>query len=966
MDTAGPAQGQFDFYAEKLREKYAKNGEREAGEIFRRVARGLAAAEEQGRRAHFERRFLETMQAGFYPAGRIASACGTGLDATLINCFVQPVGDALSADEVPGKPGIFQALAEAAETMRRGGGVGYDFSRLRPRGARVRTTQSRASGPISFMRVFDRMCETVESAGTRRGAQMGILRVDHPDIREFVAAKDIRAAARRLREAGFEGAELEQQLQALRSLSNFNISVAVTDDFMRCVEQGGDFELVHAAEPDLQEHAQAYRRDDGLWVYRRIAARELWDLMMRTTYETADPGIVFIDQMNRDNNLYYAEAIEATNPCGEQPLPDYGCCCLGSVNLAMFVEAPFGAQARFDETRLGEVIATAVRMLDNVLEVTWWPLPQQQREAQAKRRIGLGFTGLASAMAMLRLRYGSAEANAFAAQVAQALRDQAYRSSIELAQERGAFPLFEAEKYLAGGFARRLPEAIREGIARHGLRNSHLLSIAPTGTISLTFGQNVSSGIEPPFAWHYRRRSRDREGQVQSYEVQDFGYRSYVAAGGDSGHLPDYFVNAQTLRAADHLAVQAAVQPYIDSSISKTVNCPADYPFADFKDLYLQAWKLGLKGCTTYRPNDVTGAVLVVAPPEAPGRVLEPPDSDRRVRLTAVPQPALASLRWPGRPDTPGGNPSVTYMVGDGATRFAVFIGHFTDDTHHPFEVWVNGAEQPRGLGATAKLLSMDMRSNDHAWLLRKLDSLIKTGGLPITVAMPPRGEKVTFGSATAALAALVKYRCKELGAFERLGATPVLDALMSDEEPRTGAEGTMSWTVDLRNYATADDCVLTLKELQMPDSSRRPYSVWLAGDYPRDLDGLCRMLSLDMRVLDPAWIGEKLRKLLSYAEPVGGFMAQIPGDNRQQTYPSTVAYMAALILHRYRMLGILDDDGQPLRPMGILETRTEPAGRGDAHRVFGKQCPDCGAQAVVRSGGCDKCTNCGWVGSCG
>ena len=975
-------EGQFEFYAEVLRKKYCKGSERTADEVFQRVSKGLVQSEAEVDRPRLEELFLTTMRSGFYPAGRIASACGTEINATLINCFVQPVGDSTSTDEIPGKPGIFIAQSEAAETMRRGGGVGYNFSRLRPKGARVKGTQSRSSGPISYMRVFDRACETVESAGARRGAQMGILRIDHPDIEQFIGAKDIRQQAARLRTAGFDGSELQEMLQGLRTLSNFNISVAVTDEFMQCVVDDRDFQLVHKAEPDPSEIEGAFLRPDGLWVYRTVKARDLWDKVMRTTFETADPGIVFITRMNADNNLYYCEEIEATNPCGEQPLPDYGCCCLGSINLAEFVDNAFSDRASFDFRRLRKVVTTAVRMLDNVLDITFWPLEQQRREAHNKRRIGLGFTGLASAMAMAGLRYGSELAEKFATQVAKEMRDTAYRASVGLAKERGAFPLFDADKYLASGFASRLPDTIKEEIRRHGIRNSHLLSIAPTGTISLAFGQNVSGGIEPPFAWKYDRTVRADNGSSNKYEVQDYGYRKFIQQGGDPKHLPDHFVNSQTLAPEDHLRIQAAVQPYVDTSISKTVNCPADIAFEAFQGLYMSAWKLGLKGCTTFRPNDVTGSVLTVKSEKAEDPALsathDESDPDRRVRINTLPTLPLSSLRWTGRPLCRKGNPAMTYMVEDGDTSFAVFVGHIVNGKNHPFEAWVNGSEQPRGLGGTAKLLSMDMRSSDHGWLLRKLDALLKTKGTPIKVAMPDSEEDLVYGSPTAALAALVKYRCKELGVFDDIGETPVLNALMSPKEPKTGSGGTMSWSVDVRNYATGDRFVLTLKELLLPESadgsgttwSRRPYSVWLSGDYPRDLDGLCKMLSFDMRIIDPAWIGEKLRRLLNYKEAGAAFMAPFPGTDKHFTFPSTESYMAALILYRFKVLGILNMDGTSQRPMGLLESKDKAMGFVLAPpatpRVLGKLCPDCGVHAVAKSGGCEQCTNCGYVGSCG
>ena len=962
------------YYDSILRDKYAKGEERAAEDVYRRVARGLAQAEAPAERAQREQEFFEAMAAGFCPAGRIMSAAGTGIKATLINCFVQPVGDSV-AEVRDGRVGIYTALLQAAETMRRGGGVGYDFSSIRPRGARVSGTQSRASGPISYMRVFDRSCETVESAGARRGAQMGMLRVDHPDIREFIRAKDMRAAARRLRAAGLAGRELDEQLQSARTLANFNLSVAVTDEFMRLKAEGGELELTHPAEPDTAEHPDAYRRDDGRWVYRRVPAQQLWDEILQVTYETADPGVVFIDRYNTENNLGYCERIEATNPCGEQGLPSYGCCCLGSLNLARLVLDPFTENARLDFDRLRALVRSAVRMLDDVLETTYWPLPEQQREAQSKRRLGLGFTGLGTALMMLRIRYGSEEAVATAAEIARELRDAAYRASIDLARERGAFPLLDRDQYLARPFVQRLPEDIREGIRAHGIRNSHLLSIAPTGTISLAFGRNVTGGIEPAFAWEYTRKTRDKAGAAIEYPIQDYGYRLYLSMGGDKDQLPGYFASAQTLSPSDHLRMQAAVQPFVDSSISKTVNCPVEIGFDDFKRVYDLAYEWGCKGCTTYRPNDVTGAVLTV-PDEAsahPTLALEPLALDRRVKLDKLPAPPLASLKWPGRPDFAAGNPSWTYMVDAGpGCRFAVFVGHVDNELtgpagprgeRYPFEVWVNGAEQPRGLGATAKLLSMDMRSRDRAWLKLKLEALVRTRGNPVPVAMPPRGETVVMASPTAALARLVQLRCESLGAFAQAGTTPVLDALLSVDEPVTGTDGTMSWTVDVKNPATGDDAVLVLKELQMPDGQRRPYAVGLYGDYPRDLDGLCRLLSLDMRIVDPAWVGAKLAKLLSYPETGGSFLGRVPGAERAQLYPSTVAYLAALMLHRYRMLGILDEDGTPLRPLGVLERQPAPA-RSAA--VLGAPCPDCGAHAVVRHEGCQSCTSCGWIGNCG
>jgi len=962
-----------------LREKYLKGDESGIEDLYRRVARALASVEQPELREKYEAQFLANMHAGAIGAGRIMSAAGTDIQATLINCFVQPVGDCIQGVDDEGYPGIYEALREAAETMRRGGGVGYDFSRIRPKGARVKGTASMASGPCSYINVFDQSCSTVESAGARRGAQMGVLRIDHPDVREFITAK--RTPGR---------------------WNNFNVSVGVSDAFMRAVVEDRDWELVHRAEPgETLLKAGARQRADGQWVYQSVPARELWDTVMKSAYDFAEPGILFLDNINTDNNLNYCETIAATNPCvtadtwvmtengpcqvgnligqdfravidgrsyrlqsqgffetghkpvlslrtregyrlrltadhrvrrvarktrhsleldwieagrlqpgdeivlndhralggwngqgseaqgyliglllgdgtlkadkavlsvwapelrvvgqdgpvayarhgtagimraaeaaaatlphradfqgfqrplagrgearlasaalrdlafslglqpghktitpsieqqssafaagllrglfdadgsvqdtqdkgvsirlaqsdivllegaqrmllrlgiasrlyrdrrpaglrllpdghggqaeyatqaqhelvingdnlrvyadrigfadenkaerleqtlgayrrelnrerfiatveslqddgaetvydvtvddihafdanglvvhncGEQPLPSYGCCDLGPIILTRFVQHPFsrGGEAGFDFARFEQVVALQVRALDNVLDLTWWPLDQQQQESQSKRRIGVGFTGMGNTLTLLNLRYDSETGRLMAARIAETMRNAAYRASVELAREKGAFPLFDAEGYLkAGSFASRLPDDIQQSIRQHGIRNSHLLSIAPTGTVSLAFADNASNGIEPAFSWTYTRKKREADGSRSEYQVQDHAWRLWSELGGDPQQLPTGFVNALEMKAADHIGMMQAVQPFVDTAISKTVNVPADYPYEDFKDLYLQAWNARLKGLATYRPNSILGSVLEVTPAPA-------------------------------------------------------------------------------------------------------------------------------------------------------------------------------------------------------------------------------------------------------------------------------------------------------------------------------------------------------------
>jgi len=608
-----------------LKEKYLKPGESGVEDLYRRVARALASVEPEAERAQHEALFLENLHAGAIGAGRIMSAAGTSIQATLINCFVQPVGDCIQGVDDGGYPGIYEALREAAETMRRGGGVGYDFSRIRPRGAEVKGTASMASGPCSYINVFDQSCSTVESAGSRRGAQMGVLRIDHPDVHEFITAK--RTPGR---------------------WNNFNVSVGMPDTFMQALAEDQPWELVHKAKPGAPLIAQgAFQRADGLWVYQTVAARELWDTVMHSAYDFAEPGILFLDHINQDNNLRYCEDIAATNPCGEQPLPPYGCCDLGPIILTRFVRNPFGFNGLpdFDFEAFTKSVATQVRALDNVLDVTFWPLPQQRAESAAKRRIGVGFTGLGNALAMLSLRYDAPEGREMAARIAVHMRDAAYAASVGLAKEKGAFPKFDAAGYLAPGtFASRLPAALQQSIRANGIRNSHLLSIAPTGTVSLAFADNASNGIEPPFSWMYRRKKRESDGSTTEYAVEDHAWRLYRELGGDVDNLPGYFVSALEMSADSHIGMMEAVQPFVDTAISKTVNVPADYAYEDFKGLYQQAWRAKLKGLATYRPNAILGSVLETHADPAAVPAAAPAVDPMRAVIESRPKGALSAV----------------------------------------------------------------------------------------------------------------------------------------------------------------------------------------------------------------------------------------------------------------------------------------------------------------------------------
>jgi ribonucleoside-diphosphate reductase alpha chain len=660
-------------------------------ETWARVAGAVALAEKVENRSYWTSEFQKALaDFRFLPAGRVLAGAGSGRTVTLFNCFVMGT----VADDMTG---IFDNLKEAALTMQQGGGIGHDFSTIRPAGAAVKGVGADASGPVSFMDVWDAMCRTIMSAGSRRGAMMATLRCDHPDIEAFIEAK-----------------------RDKDRLRNFNLSVLVTDKFMAAVERDEPWDLVF----------------DGK-VYRTVSARGLWDRIMASTYAYAEPGVVFIDRINQRNNLWYAETISATNPCGEQPLPPYGACLLGSINLTKLIKAPFTAEARVDEVELDRLTRVAVRFLDNVIDVSNYPLPQQEREAKAKRRIGLGVTGLADALIMCRARYGSAESVALIERWFKAMRRAAYSASCELASEKGSFPLYDRAKFLQGQTVAGLDAELRALINAHGIRNALLTSIAPTGTISL-LAENVSSGIEPVFAYTYKRKITKPDGAQNEEVVEDYAHKLFRQLRGNEA-LPDYFVNAQELSPDSHIAVQAAAQKYVDSSISKTVNCPADISFDAFKDVYLNAYTSGCKGCTTWRPNDITGSILSL---EEPRKAAAPAP-----KLEAVPTPAAevfapaakakdGGVVYISRPlDRPEALPGTTYKVRWPESDHAIYIT--INDTvdggrRRPFEIFINSKNMEHyawTVALTRMISAVFRRGGDIAFVVEELKAVFDPRG---------------------------------------------------------------------------------------------------------------------------------------------------------------------------------------------------------------------------------------------
>jgi ribonucleoside-diphosphate reductase alpha chain len=637
---------------------------------WRRIARALASVEKKA--DHWEDKFYSALEDfKFLPAGRITAGAGTARKVTLFNCFVMgTIPDSMG--------GIFEMLKEAALTMQQGGGIGYDFSTVRPKGALVKGVAADASGPLSFMDVWDAMCRTIMSAGSRRGAMMATMRCDHPDIEDFITAK---SDAARLR--------------------MFNVSVLVTDPFMEAVKADKSWDLVFEGK-----------------VFKTVQARDLWNKIMKSTYDFAEPGVIFIDRINKANNLHYCESIAATNPCGEQPLPPYGACLLGSINLARLVKDPFDKNAKLDVDALNDLVATAVRMMDNVVDASNFPLPQQAQEAQNKRRIGLGVTGLADALLMTGQRYGSDEAAAKTDEWLHAIARASYLASVELAKEKGAFPLFDADPYLESEAMKVMDDDVRDAIRKHGIRNALLTSIAPTGTISLYAG-NVSSGIEPVFAYAYTRKVLQKDGSRTEEEVVDYAVQMWRDKFGDK-ELPDYFVNAQTLAPLDHVKMQAAAQKWIDSSISKTINCPEDIDFDAFKDVYMQAYETGCKGCTTYRPNDVTGSVLSVSETTE-----KAPEVETGAEVIYMAEPL-------DRPQTLEGN---TYKLKWPDSEHAIYVtvnDVIVNGHRRPFEVFINSKNMEHfawTVALTRMISAVFRRGGDVSFVVEELKAVFDPRG---------------------------------------------------------------------------------------------------------------------------------------------------------------------------------------------------------------------------------------------
>ncbi len=639
---------------------------------------------------------LIAMKLGLWmPAGRIQAGAGTKKHVTLMNCYVNSTLD-------DSMEGIFKGLTHNALTLRMGGGMGTDFSPLRPEFGRLGRLGDGvyASGPISFMNVWDASCTTIMSAGYRRGAMMGTLIDSHPDLPRFLRAKTAKG-----------------------TLTQFNISILISDAFMDAVRHGEDWDLYFKEPPTNKDAIGTFEDDDGTkqYIYERWDARELWDLIIRTTYEFSEPGVIFIDRINDMNNLQYCEDIHCTNPCGEQPLPPHGCCLLGAINLARLVLNPFrvegslgnGEGPKFDFDTLKAVVHIGVRFMDNVIDITKYPLPEQKAEELAKRRIGLGISGLADAMAQLGVRYGSTDSEAFTRRVMRTIAIEAYTASAELAKERGSFPLYDAEKFTARPFIKKLPAGVQGLIAANGLRNGVLLTIAPTGTTSLLYG-DISSGLEPVFRYRGKRNVLQGDGSRKAYDTENYGYRLYQSIHGTCAphELPDHMVSTDKLSVSDHIRIQAAAQEWVDASVSKTINCPEDLGFEEFMDVYNLAYDLGCKGCTTYRPSSIRGSVLedadTTTPVDGNGMGTVKPVIPKRPDILIG---KTYKISWPSLP-------SALYLT----------INRNEDDGSYPYEVFINSrsSQNAEWMTALTLMISAIMRTtNDIEFIAEELQQVV-------------------------------------------------------------------------------------------------------------------------------------------------------------------------------------------------------------------------------------------------
>ena len=562
--------------------------EKSLQQTWDRVATAAASAEKSSERKYWQQQFSDVLQNfRFLPGGRILAGAGTQHQVTLFNCFVMGIIE-------DSMPGIFTALQQGAITLQQGGGIGYDFSTLRPSGVVTKHTHSIASGPVSFMDLWDSMSAITQSTGARRGAMMATLRCDHPDIEMFIAAKADPA-----------------------KLRHFNVSVLITNDFMYAVKHNQDWPLLFPAAKlkhlidrqsvIMQRQWSGVQKPVDCLVFKWIKARKLWQQIMSAAYDYAEPGVLFIDHINAANTLYYSEQISATNPCGEIPLPAYGACNLGSLNLTQYILQPWQQRADLDWDRLIADAKIATRFLDNIIQISDYPLPKQQHQALHTRRIGLGITGLADAFVMLGVRYNSQAAITLTHSILSTLMQATWQASIELARDKKSCPAFEAKNYLKGVFVKSLPLNLRRDIKRYGIRNSHHNTIAPTGSISL-LANNVSSGIEPIFADHYQRRIRGHDNRIETLTIKDYAYREWQQQGKPG--RPPAWIDAQQLKPQDHLNIMAAVQPYVDNAVSKTIFIPPKTSRRAFANVYQKAYDLELKGCTVFRPNAITGSVL--------------------------------------------------------------------------------------------------------------------------------------------------------------------------------------------------------------------------------------------------------------------------------------------------------------------------------------------------------------------